>query len=387
MITVAQLKEKSKRKYWNVLRAILQDSTLFPLTIPADKKLPESYEAMRRAVGRLVENSKDKKGSGYRVEFCERKTRRFGIQTLPTRIYFETVTDYFIFIGRKGEAQRIIDRAEGLKAGHPELTEWVGQNPQKMQKYLDQWESLTRVLHYFREHPRPGLYIRELPIKVHTKFVEQHKAILRELLEYIIPEHVDHEGETFERRFHLKSPEVLIRIRRLDPKGDPDIFCLSDDITLPIGAFNRLEPRARNVVITENQMAFLTLPAMTNSIAVYGGGFMVEVLKEAGWLKTKNILYWGDIDVHGFLILSLVRRYFPLTVSIMMNEDTFFRFRERCGEGADVVTREDIVLNLTPGELKLFRIISAGNYRLEQEQLSQEYIDAQFEKFQAALND
>ncbi|MCP4146792.1 MAG: hypothetical protein GY757_03485, partial [bacterium] len=195
MITVLQLKEKSKRKYWKVLRAILKGDTLFPLTIPADKKLPESYEAMRSAVGRLVESSKERKGIGYRLEFCERKTRRYGIQTLPTRVYFEIEEDYFSFIGRKGEAQKIIDRAETLKVKVPELTEWVEKNPQKIQKYLDQWENLTRVLHYFRENPRPGLYIRELPIKVHTKFVEQHKAILREMLEHLIPEQINREGD------------------------------------------------------------------------------------------------------------------------------------------------------------------------------------------------
>jgi hypothetical protein len=57
-----------------------------------------------------------------------------------------------------------------------------------MLKYVDEWADILRVCRYFQLHPRPNLYLRELPIKVHTKFIEEHKGILRELLEIVLPE-------------------------------------------------------------------------------------------------------------------------------------------------------------------------------------------------------
>lgn len=66
---------------------------------------------------------------------------------------------------------------------------------------------------YFSQTPQPNLYIRELPIMVHTKFVEQHKDILKELLDILISDYVKKDEKRFEARYNLKYDEELIRIR------------------------------------------------------------------------------------------------------------------------------------------------------------------------------
>lgn len=380
MISVSLLKKKARRKYWEVLRFCLQGKSLFPLIIPADKNLPGNFEAMRQAIGDLVENAKTNKGYGYRLAFAERNTRKHGTQTIPTRISFETGDDFFKFINKKKEAEKILRTAEEICSKLPVLKSWTEQNPQKIFKYLDDWAGIINVALYFRQNPRPNKYARELPINVHTKFIEEHRGILQELLEYIIPGHINREGNTFEKRFHLKSPEPLIRIRRLDSNIDKSIFIHSPDVAFPIDAFNHLESQCQFVVITENQMTFLTLPPMKNTIAILGGGFKAEILKEAVWLKSKTIIYWGDIDMHGFLILALVRGYFPGVISIMMDRETFLRFRDRCGQGAGSQEQDEKELKLTPQELNLYHLVREGNHRLEQEHLPQEYIAAQFYK-------
>ncbi|QBD83792.1 hypothetical protein EPA93_45535 [Ktedonosporobacter rubrisoli] len=45
--------------------------------------------------------------------------------------------------------------------------------------YHGDWSDLIAVCDYFLEHPRPACYIREIPVAVHTKFIEQHSGILR----------------------------------------------------------------------------------------------------------------------------------------------------------------------------------------------------------------
>ncbi|MCP5053068.1 MAG: DUF2220 domain-containing protein, partial [bacterium] len=141
-----------------------------------------------------------------------------------------------------------------------------------------------------------------------------------------------------------------------------------------------LEPQCRYVVIVENQMTYLTLPSMESAMAIYGGGFKVENLKDADWLKGKIIIYWGDIDAHGFLILSLLRRSYPGVVSIMMEEETFLRFPQYYGKGSGSLEMEEEGLNLTPGEFRIYMMVNAGNLRLEQEHLPQYYMAEQFRK-------
>ncbi|HHB95345.1 MAG TPA: hypothetical protein ENK88_09420 [Campylobacterales bacterium] len=50
-------------------------------------------------------------------------------------------------------------------------------------------------------------------------------------------------------------------------------------------------------------------------------------LKNIEWLKTKEIYYWGDIDTHGFAILSQIRGYFPQVKSILMDEEVVNRYK------------------------------------------------------------
>ncbi len=381
MISILQLKAKTKRKYWPVLENLLagEGESLFPLTMPADKSLPGNYEGLRRSVGQLVEGSKEKKGFGFTILYQERNTLRFGLQSLPDRLSFDTPEDLFRFINKKNEAENILSRARQVCAEIPQLEPWVSRNPRKILDHLDQWEHIIAVLHFFQSNPRPRMYARELPIKVHTKFVEKHKAILRELLTILIPEHINRDGETFAEQFSLLTAPPLVRLRQLDNTVDKDIFHLANDLALPLDAFNRLTPQAQTVVITENQMTFLTLPPLENTIAIYGGGFRVEILKKTAWLKNKTIIYWGDIDDHGFRILSMLRASFPSTISLMMDLETFNQFQDYCGKGVDPRQRQTPRLNLTEEETALHQRVKENNQRLEQEHVGHEYIAAQLD--------
>jgi hypothetical protein len=51
---------------------------------------------------------------------------------------------------------------------------------------------------------------------------------------------------------------------------------------------------------------------MQGTMAVFGSGNRVGALKNAAWLSTVNIFYWGDIDVQGFQILSQLRAFHPI---------------------------------------------------------------------------
>ena len=138
------------------------------------------------------------------------------------------------------------------------------------------------------------------------------------------------------------------------------------DISIPISDFKELHIQTNNIIVTENKMNFLALPALPSTISIWsGGGFMISYLKNIRWLQERSIFYWGDLDTHGFLILHQMRTYFPHTKSVMMNMETFELFR---GEG--VVTGEKMNLEklstLTKEETEMFDFLRTNNLRLEQ---------------------
>ena len=376
MITVPELKRKAGRKYGEVLRAKLCGENLFPLIIPADKTPAADFASVQRQIGALIAHSKIQRGYGYRLTFKQRKTRKYGVQSFPTRIDFETESDYLRFIDKSKEAAAIYRAAVQIKETLPGLTPWVEWNPWKLREHLPDWEDILKVLLYFKANPTPNQYIRELPIAVHTKFIEGHKKILSELLEILIPQYVQWEEQEFARRFNLENIEAFTRIRRLDRDIDKDIFFAGDDIALSLSALRELKSESSRVVITENLVNYLTLPALKGTLALWGKGFSVNNIKEAAWLREKKIIYWGDIDAHGFAILSQVRGYFPGTRSIMMDERTFAAFRDQVVAGYETGVIED--LHLTAEEMGLYEYICRGNWRLEQEKIPQDYVEKEF---------
>jgi hypothetical protein len=113
---------------------------------------------------------------------------------------------------------------------------------------------------------------------------------------------------------------------------------------------------------------------------IFGSGFKVENLKNVKWLNSVEILYWGDIDIQGFEILSQMRGYFPQTKSFLMDDDTFNDFFENDNGTLSKVTT---LLNLTNIELNIYEKLKKNNWRLEQEKIPLEYV---FSRFNEAVN-
>ncbi|MFZ8310623.1 DUF3322 domain-containing protein, partial [Staphylococcus aureus] len=77
---------------------------------------------------------------------------------------------------------------------------------------------LIKVCRYFyQNNPPHNLYLRELPIEVHSKFIEDNTAALKKLLDNILPQDWINKSETdFSGRYLVKKPNVYAQIRLLD---------------------------------------------------------------------------------------------------------------------------------------------------------------------------
>jgi hypothetical protein len=242
-------------------------------------------------------------------------------------------------------------------------------------EYADDWDGLILVCHYFLQNPRPNLYIRELPIAVHTKFIETHQSILRKLLDELMPTSFQQGESEFEKRYGLKYREPLLRFSVLDEAMANTYFSGLNDMSIPIGAFAALKIPVAQVIIVENKTAldlFLTLPKLPKTMSIFGSGFGVTLLKSVAWLQDTPILYWGDVDAQGFEILAQLRSTFPKTKSFLMNELIFKQYKHFVQNGTETTLK--MLPALTTEEYQLYKQLVETNQRLEQEKIEHQVV-------------
>jgi hypothetical protein len=379
VLTPVDVWQKATRLYLPFLRAWLQGTPFLPLTFSAGKA-PSDYLALRKSVHALQAQSREQRGYGYTLEYEVQQKRFSGQQTVPVRIIIATEPDFLRLIGKEEEFALFQEDVALIRERLPQLAAWMEHFPQKVIEQHGIWPDLLVVCLYFLEHPCPQLYIRELPITVHTKFIEQHRGILRELLEQVLPpEAMQPEATTFEQRFGLREKEPLVRVRLLDQQLLRRFGLPISDLSVPITQFDALDMlRGQRCIVSENEKTFLTLPLYKDSFALFGGGFMVQNLGRISWLADCPIIYWGDLDAHGFQILSSLRAFFPHVTSAMMDWETLSAFAEFCVAGTASPLRQ--LPHLTLDEQAIFLHLTENNLRLEQEHISHTYALGQLEQ-------
>jgi len=385
MITAGEIKKKSAAIYTEYLKSVISGDTFFPKAIRSDKSVSSDFSEMRKELAEVIKFSKDRKEFGYTVFYKQINTRRHGLQNLPIEISFQSEIDFLKYLHKEKEAAEFRVNCSLILSEFPELKKWIYKYPLKVIDNQTKWNDLLKVCSYFKINPNPNLYIRELPIRVHTKFIENNKGIVKELLDILIKGYIRQDETDFEKRFNLKYPEPTVRFRLLDKNISRQYFSGIDDLSISIGRFEQLKLPVKNVFIVENKTNLhtiaenlaisLTLPELEKTIVLFGGGYKVENLKNVKWFEQINLFYWGDLDVHGFEILSQFRGYFPHVKSFLMDEATFKQFENEKGEGKPGKTSVPYLKNLTEEEHRLYVLLKAGNWRLEQEKISFEYVN------------
>jgi hypothetical protein len=375
MITPKEIKDQCLKWWKEVLTSIIDNKFTFPKEIIrigkiSSKDILLKLSEYKHSIEVLKSGSKECKTYGYTIRYVERQFERVGNQVVPDNIVIETLRDYLKLVSKEREFEIFVKNLSLIQYVLPHLSGWTRNNPLKLIEH-NSWTDALKVCQYFIDNPKPNLYIRQLPIEIHTKYILENKAIIQSLLEYLIPEHINYNESRFELRFNLKYAEPLIRVRFLDNNISP--LDGVSDISLPLSEFSVFECDCSNVFITENLMNFLTLPKLEKTIAIWsGGGFNVSYLKNIEWLKNNQFYYWGDLDAQGFQILNQFRTYFPNTTAVMMDMETLDSFKPVAGEPA---ANQNLKL-LTDKELLLYQLLRDNNLRLEQEKITQAYAEA-----------
>lgn len=385
VITPGDIRHKAARLYLPFLRAWLQGEAFFPLEFPVGR-LPSDYLELRKGTRELQAQSREQRGYGYTLVLQAQQTRRNGTQTLPARAAIDTERDFLRFIEKEDEFGAFQQDVALIRQQVPPLEAWMRRSPQRVIEQHGVWPELLAVCRYFLEQSANAgmsdarLYLRELPVSVHTKFIEQRRGIVQALLEQLLPqEAIAPEAASFEQRFGLREKEPTARVRLLGEQLYRRYGLPLSDLSVPVSQFAALDLlRGQLCIVTENEMTFLTLPSQEDAFALFGGGFMVRSLGRVPWLAECPIAYWGDLDAQGFQILSSLRAHFPHVTSLMMDAGTLKTFSAFCVESTPCAVRS--LPHLTLDEHALFLRLAEANLRLEQEHISHAYAMRQLER-------
>jgi hypothetical protein len=360
-----------------ILSAAVAGEALFPLRLPLRAPRPAElgtrFDDVKRWVRDLDEGSKTHRGFGYELGWSEVANRIVGRNRIPASVTIPTETDALQLIRRAREAERFRSSVAETLSAFPELRAWITKRAMTVVEHASAWQRVLAVLHWFRAHPRPGIYLRQLDIPgVDTKFIETHRGLLSQLLDAVLPESAVDASWTgasaFEPRYGLRSRPTLLRFRILD--AALRIGGLSD-LSVPVSELRDFTLPATRVFVTENEINGLAFPDVPGGIVIFGLGYGLDRLSVLPWLRQKRLYYWGDIDTHGFAILSKFREWFPDAASLLMDRETLMSHQ------ALWVTEEEphdgAVASLTDSEQLLFDDLRhhrlGERVRLEQERI------------------
>lgn len=331
-----------------------------------------------------------------RVELVETRHPQLGKNRVPDSLWVDSLQDAIALIGKGRDVeafdqivQRIWNQPIELRQA---LISWVIHSPLKSLELAEDWEQLLLVHSTIVKHPNSALYLRQVSVPgVDTKFIEAHRPVLGQWLDTTMPATSVHDQHTgargFAKRFGFRDKPVRIRLRSMDStkpvlllpgqaEANNNRIVNAADITLDEATLCLLNPQHSHVIITENEINYLSLPELSNAIALFGSGYGLRILGGVEWLRQREVFYWGDIDTHGFAILDELRANLPEVKSLLMDSDTLLAHESFWTNESKPANR--VLPRLSESETTLYRALVENRFgagvRLEQERIDYQFV-------------
>lgn len=302
-----------------------------------------------------------------RVEYKKVGGRHVGSNMIPCRAWIDGYDQAWALLGVDAAVGRFADLAEQTLASCPRVLPWLARHPMKALRLQDRWDRLLATVRWIDQRQSPGMYLRQVDVPgVDTKFLERHRGVLAELLDLQLDrERIDPGAPDFEGRYRFRGKPAYVRFRGANGNG-------FSELTVRAAEFTARPPGIGRAYVVENEITYLAFPAPADAIAIWGRGYAVSVLEPLAWLADTDVVYWGDIDTHGFAILDRLRQRFPHVRSMLMDRRTLLAHRTQWVTEPSPSTVELDFLDTE--ETALYRDLIADAFgssvRLEQERVS-----------------
>ena len=274
-----------------------------------------------------------------RVEYKKVGGREVGANLIPCRAWIDDYDRAWELLGVGAQVRRFSSLAAATAERCPRLVPWVTRRPVQTLRLADGSDELLATVRWIDERQSPGMYLRQVDVPgVDTKFIERHRGVLAELLDLQLDyDRIDLDATDFASRYRFRRKPGYVRFR------SPDF----------------------------GRFTYLAFPLPGAAVVIFGGGYAVDVLEPLGWLTDLDLVYWGDIDTHGFAILNRLRHRFGNARSMLMDRATLLGHR---GQWVTEPRPTAAVLDLLDAEeAEFYRDLVEGVFapsvRLEQERI------------------
>jgi hypothetical protein len=314
------------------------------------------------------------------VEYKVVESRQLGANRVPARVRVESFDQLCRVLGTEADVRAIEELRARTRAALPALLPWVSAHPIVALRNADVWDQVLDTVDWIVGHDTSRLYLRQIDVPgVDTKFVERHHRLLEQLLTVLLPSYrFDPQANGFAGRFRFLEKPSYTRFRVLDP----DVFGTPfSEMTVRNDELAQVQPGAATVFVVENEMTYLAFPPVPGALVVFGSGFALSGHAPLPWLQDKEIVYWGDIDTHGFDLLNRLRSRFNSVRSILMDRETLLEHRPQWVTEPSPTAHP--LQDLTTEEASLYTDLIEGTYgdavRLEQERIRFSLLEAALE--------
>lgn len=360
----------------SALRSYAARDPFVPITLPI--RGPSASEFLERFDDAVQWAERFRRGSHtpsgrslLTVEYRTVKGRGLGANDIPARVLADTFPQLVALLGVEEEVEALDAVLALTEEEIPGLRPWVAAHPQEAIAHRAVWRHVLATIRWIADQDPASVYLRQVDVPgVDTKFIERHSRILDQLLMTVLsPDRVDLTQAGLARRYGFRRKPNYVRFRILDPL-EPFPPGLSE-LRLRAGELADLKLDVGTVFIVENEISYLAFPDVPDALVIFGEGFAATVLEGIPWLDEKHLVYWGDIDTHGFAILDRLRSRFRSVASILMDHATLLahpdqHVREENPTSAPLV-------HLTAAEQSLYHDLVEDRFgtavRLEQERV------------------
>jgi hypothetical protein len=374
--------ERKLRRRWDsgvALRAHGEGVPWEPVGVPVRGPTAGELVSDLDAVRAWVRSWERMGGRLGRLEHRHAGGRLAGVNELPAKLWVDSYDQLWSALGTAVEAQTFAGLVARARDESPRLVAWMLRHPIRVLEMARDWPEIVAIVGWIDANVDGSQYIRQVDVpRVDTKFIERHRQVLAALLdEQLDSSRVDASRPRTDiaGRYGFRIRPVYTRLRALGPGrhlagGFSELTVRADELAVA-------PPECVSVYVIENDISYLAFPQVDDAVAVFGGGYAVSVLERQDWLADRELIYWGDIDTHGFAILDRLRRSFPHARSMLMDRQTLLAHE---GQWVSEPSPHVAALPLLqPAEAELYRELVEDalgpSVRLEQERISWEAIE------------
>ena len=296
------------------------------------------------------------------VDWESRNWARVGRQSLPVRLRLNSADEIAAFVGTEVEKEWLVYKERsGIVRGRLGDSFAVRSTLKSKLSQLArfdaaEFETVVRVVEWLRDNHLQPLRPRQLPIRgVDSKWFSAHRGLVVALLKSI----------GHKEAVTILDAEPRAKMRMLDSALKP--WGLSY-VEAPLSQLSQLPISPQLAFVFENLETVLAMPEWPGAVAIHGNGYFVNAVQRFEWLRKAHVIYWGDLDSHGFAILSILRAYLPNVESVLMDEATLLAHRDMWV--IEEKPKRGPIARLNSAEKRaLERVRLDGDIRLEQERI------------------